>query len=212
MQAVGIMAGARTLTGALIPLKGTAPTNYGFVSGDYNRTKGIKGDGAINAGGSKYLDTNRAENADPQNDNHVAVFLGDSGGTYYATGAAIATTGETTRIIFDGYLYLTTGNRSYSYNQTRPGDDRGFYGMSRSSGTSYTKQIRGTASTVNSASTGNYSHTHLVFARRGSPDSLAIGQFFPGYISFYSIGNSLNLALLESRVTTLMNAIAASVT
>ena len=42
--------GPRTLAGALIPLKGTAPTNSGaFVTGDYNRKLGLTGSG------TKYL-------------------------------------------------------------------------------------------------------------------------------------------------------------
>lgn len=33
IKSSAILAGARTLTGALVPLKGTAPTNFNFVSG-----------------------------------------------------------------------------------------------------------------------------------------------------------------------------------
>jgi hypothetical protein len=45
--------GPRTLAGALIPLKGTAPTNSGtFVTGDYNRKLGLTGSG------TKYLNSN----------------------------------------------------------------------------------------------------------------------------------------------------------
>ena len=65
IKASCILAGARTLTGALIPLVGTVPTNFNFVSGDYNRETGLVGDGS-----TKYLDSNRANNADPQNSNH----------------------------------------------------------------------------------------------------------------------------------------------
>lgn len=41
-----ILCGARTLAGALIPLKGGAPTNNNFVSGDYNRKTGLLGNAA----------------------------------------------------------------------------------------------------------------------------------------------------------------------
>jgi hypothetical protein len=52
IKASCILAGARTLAGALIPLVGTAPTNVGglFVDGDYNRKTGLKG-----GTGPKYL-------------------------------------------------------------------------------------------------------------------------------------------------------------
>ena len=37
IKASCILSGARTLSGALMPLAGTAPSNFNFVSGDYNR-------------------------------------------------------------------------------------------------------------------------------------------------------------------------------
>jgi hypothetical protein len=58
IKASCIMAGARTLTGALVPLKGTAPTNYNFVPGDYNRKTGLVGDGSsknLNSNGTTML-------------------------------------------------------------------------------------------------------------------------------------------------------------
>jgi hypothetical protein len=50
IKASCILAGARSLSGALVPLKGSAPTNNNFVSGDYVRTTGLVGDGT-----TKYL-------------------------------------------------------------------------------------------------------------------------------------------------------------
>jgi hypothetical protein len=69
IKASCIMAGARTLSGALVPLKGASPTNFNFVSGDYNRKTGLKGNGI-----TKYLDSNRNNNADPQNSRHVSIY------------------------------------------------------------------------------------------------------------------------------------------
>ena len=69
IKACCILAGARTLTGALIPLVGAAPTNNNFVAADYNRMTGLLGDGT-----SKYLNSNRNANADPQNNHHLSIF------------------------------------------------------------------------------------------------------------------------------------------
>jgi hypothetical protein len=69
IKASCILAGARTLTGALVPLAGTAPTNFNFVDADYNRKTGLVGNGS-----NKYLNSNRAGNADPQNSFHHAVY------------------------------------------------------------------------------------------------------------------------------------------
>ena len=53
--------GPRTLTGALIPLKGTSPTNNGFLTGDYNRKTGL-GDPSNT---SKWLNSNILQNSLP---------------------------------------------------------------------------------------------------------------------------------------------------
>jgi len=68
IKACCIMAAWDGLSGCLVPLKGTAPTNNNFVSGDYDRETGLVGDGA-----TKYLDSNRASNDDPQNNAHLAL-------------------------------------------------------------------------------------------------------------------------------------------
>lgn len=69
IKASCILAGARTLNGALVPLVGTAPTNFNFVDGDYNRETGLVGDGS-----TKYLDSNRNNDADPQDSKHISVY------------------------------------------------------------------------------------------------------------------------------------------
>jgi hypothetical protein len=66
IKASCILAGARTRLGALTPLVGTAPTSFNFVDGDYNRKTGLVGDGS-----TKYLDSNRNNNADPQDSKHL---------------------------------------------------------------------------------------------------------------------------------------------
>jgi hypothetical protein len=55
IKASCVLAGARTITGALTPLVGTAPTPVSFVSGDYNRKTGLIGNTS-----TKYLNSNRA--------------------------------------------------------------------------------------------------------------------------------------------------------
>ena len=88
INACCVMAGWDSLAGALTPLKGTAPTNSGFLDADLDRGIGLKGNGS-----TKYLNSNRAGNADGQNDRHVSVFLGDrgtagGGARYIASGSS----------------------------------------------------------------------------------------------------------------------------
>lgn len=57
------MRGPRTLAGALTPLKGPAPTNNGFVEGDWDRM-------SLNGDASSYLDTNYAND----NEGNISFF------------------------------------------------------------------------------------------------------------------------------------------
>jgi hypothetical protein len=197
IKASCILAGARTLTGALVPLVGTAPTNVGglFVSGDYNRKTGLVGNGS-----TKYLSSNRNNDADPQDSNHNAV---------YATSLvapsqllAVGTTGNNANNISTG----GTRNRSSTFTSASP--QAGFIGVSRSSSASYSyKDSNGVVSIAVSSSTP-FSGNLFVFARNlgGSIDSYSASR-----LAFYSIGESLNLALLDARVTDLINAFGAAI-
>jgi hypothetical protein len=84
----------------------------------------------------------------------------------------------------------------------------GFAGTSRSGASSIASRNGGVAfnGTVDSATP--YNGNIFIFCRNlnGSPN-----RYSNARLSFYSIGESLNLALLNTRVTTLINAIAAAI-
>jgi len=202
-----IMAGARTLAGALVPLVGTAPTSFNFVAGDYDRGTGLKGDGS-----TKYLDSNRADNADPQNDAHAFVhvitvdtrFNTTSAGAYIGSSSA----GSASRrniAPYNGNLFFA--NRS-GVASSGAGNLTGGMGTSRSSSTGYDilKDNTLTTRTVSSVSPG--SQTIFIFANNvnGTVQSRSDAR-----LAFYSIGESLDLALLDARVTALVNAIGAAI-
>lgn len=78
---------ARTLEGALFPLKGGAASNTDFVQGDYDRANGLKGDGVskeILTGLDNF--TAYRSDDDPADDNHISVFVTDAATVegYYA--------------------------------------------------------------------------------------------------------------------------------
>jgi hypothetical protein len=72
IKACCILAGWNGLTGALVPLKGTAPTNFNFVSGDYNRQTGLVGNGTTKHLNSNFLASNLSTSS-----NHM-IFRGSS--------------------------------------------------------------------------------------------------------------------------------------
>lgn len=201
IKASCILAGARTLSGALVPLVGTAPTNFNFVAGDYNRETGLKGDAS-----TKYLDSNRNNNADPQDSRHLSAFATEkSSATVRALMGTNISVGRS-RIFLNSANDLLT-NLSDSTNVTTAGSytsGTGLFGISRASSSSYTLRAAGTSTAITQASASPGSSNLTFFANAGT--SLSSPR-----LSFYSIGESLDLALLDSRVTTLMNALAAAI-
>lgn len=163
IKASCILAGARTLAGALMPLVGAAPTNINFVNGDYNRKNGI-GD-ALNA--SKYIDANRSNAADPQNNQHMAAFqtnyvdqtIGQLIGTEGSLGLAGATHVNTYNFGGTSRGYVTRNRNSAIDVTGTVTPTRGLVGMSRNSSTSYTTRILGASTLLSRTSqtpiTGN---------------------------------------------------------
>jgi hypothetical protein len=194
IKASCILAGARTLTGALVPLVGSAPTNFNFVSADYNRRTGLLGNGT-----TKYLDSNRNNNTDPQDSKHVAVFAPvlATGNLFNSGGAGVA---GRTGLARDGFSSVNNDSATF----TNPGTlSAGFNGLSRSNASNYIRRTAGSNATasVNSGTPNN--GNIFIFARPASPvDSLSASR-----IAFYSIGENLNLAQLDARISTLMTAL-----
>jgi len=205
IKASCILAGARTLAGALVPLVGTAPTNYNFVSGDYDRETGLIGDGS-----TKYLDSNRNNNADPQDNHHLGAFA-SSIQSNLALGVrqGTPTTGVGGRFIaFNLFRDVPNADTSQSFGSALAGDST-FYGTSRTSSSEYVARIGGASSTIASTSTTPVSGDLFVFAQNTTgigPQSHTTSR-----LAFYSIGESLDLALLDTRVTTLITAIGAAI-
>jgi hypothetical protein len=203
IKASCILAGARTLAGALVPLVGTAPTNFNFVSGDYNRETGLLGNGS-----TKYLNSNRNNNADPQNSNHNAVFISvahslATGGRILSNGAA--ENGVNSLILFNGSSANGTRNRTTTF-QAVTGNVviTNFFAASRSSGSSFDARASGATANYSLASQTPFAGNLTLFQGGGA-------SYSDARLAFYSIGESLDLALLDTRVTTLINAIAAAI-
>jgi hypothetical protein len=202
IKASCILAGARTLNGALVPLVGDAPTNNGpFVAGDYNRKTGLVGNA-----GSKFLSANRAENADPRDSFHLSVFLSTLGSGTYIIGAGLANFSCFSHIgNSSGTFFVRNREGAGATSTIAPNGTLGFLGTSRASSSGYTNRGDATNTPVTSTSQAPGATSITVF-RDGQ---LASGV--SSRIAFYSIGESLDLALLDARVTDLINAFAAAI-
>lgn len=199
IQTSAILMGARTLAGALTPLVGRAPTNNNFVSGDYNRKTGLIGNGS-----TKYLNSNRNNNADPQNDFHMSVYVtATTAAGWYMGDVASGNVTVLERFSADHFAYARTS--SFLSSGTA---GTGFFGTGRTASNAWNSRSRGTNYTATSNSVAPSSRNIFVFAGNGTSGAWT---FSPNRISFYSIGQSLTLATLDSRVTTLYNAIQAAI-
>jgi hypothetical protein len=200
IKASCILAGARTLAGALVPLAGTAPTNFNFVSGDYNRKTGLVGNGS-----TKYLDSNRNNNADPQNSQHFAVRISAMSVGFVVIGAGPDVTGSSMMGNNNGGGSAFFRSRTEVAISITPviAYSNGFLGKSRSGSSAGTVRNNANQRTFSSTSETPYNGNIFVFANNGGGVVSAASN---ARIAFYSIGESLDLAKLDARVTDLINA------
>ena len=192
IKASCILAGARTLNGALVPLVGPAPTNYNFVSADYNRKTGLIGNGS-----TKYLDSNRVNNDDPQDSCHQSVFASAIGNGNFIGESSPAVFGSTGFSISESRNRCNVGSSFLAV--------AGFIGTSRNATASYSRRNGGSTSIVAILSQPPSPSSLPVFARSG-PSSYSNAR-----LAFYSIGESLDLAKLDARVTALINAFSTAI-
>lgn len=200
LKACCILMGARTLTGALTPLVGSAPTNYNFVSGDYARKTGLKGNAS-----TKYLDSGRNNSADGQNDQHLSVYVSAAASiqcTYLGSGVG----GATGSSVIGQTSYMTMRSRtSASYLSAVASGATGFFGKTRSASASFASRVSGTDETFSYSSQTPYNGNVWAFRANGS-SVLADCR-----LAFYSIGTALTLATLDTRVSALYTAIGAAI-
>jgi hypothetical protein len=192
-----LLAGPRTLAGIFKAGFGADPTNINFVSGDYSRATGLKGNGT-----NKTLNSNRPNNTDAQNSQHIGLWATEqaASGTYIGadTGAAGAST-------ITASFTRSRSNTSNTYGATLTSP---FIGVNRFVSGSYAQRFNGTTNTITQTSqTPSSSNIHIFSNNAGSSPT----AFSDSRIAFYSIGPALpsgGLTLLRDRLDTYMTAIA----
>jgi hypothetical protein len=202
IKASCILAGARTTNGALVPLVGDAPDPYNFDlvgDTDYDRKTGLKGDGS-----TKYLDSNRNNNADPQNSQHASLYVTTAGSQStsqtYMGSRPFAVNANHLTIGIDGVGSVYYRSRSSGFAVQAPSSAIGLIGISRSSSANYATRQEQASSVVSALSGTPYNESIRVFSNPSVNYSNA-------RLAFYSIGESLDLEKLDNRVTRLMNLI-----
>jgi hypothetical protein len=210
IKASCILMGARTLSGALTPLVGSAPTNNNFVSGDYDRETGLIGNSS-----TKYLNANRSNNADPQNSKHLSVYVTSVAETAATGRAFIGAAGTNAGRSALGVSANTT-NTFAVVNSTAsfPAGTvaTGFFGATRSLSSEFVTRLGGseTTHTLPQAASGTPADKNtFVFARENNSGLAEL--YVDARMTFYSIGEHLDLSLLDTRVSALVTAIGAAI-
>lgn len=214
LKASCILAGARTLSGALTPLVGSSPTNNNFVSGDYDRKTGLVGNGS-----TKWLNANRNNNAEPQNSQHAAVYVttahtSGGGGTANNFPHYVGGGGDP-----DGSLSIgrSASNSTTTFVRSRSSSavvinnsatHTGFIGKNRSTSTGIVFRSNGTTSAELALASQTALDVNLTVYIASPTGTITYSN---GRLAFYSFGESLPLATLDTRVTNLINAIAAAI-
>jgi ribosomal protein S11 len=188
-------------------LVGTAPTpnNFDLVGDtDYDRKTGLVGDGS-----TKYLDSNRNNNADPQNSKHVSVYstsITDSNVVelLVASDASGGTAGVT-QLVANGTNETIVGRANSSQNVVAAAVYGNSYLTAVSRSSSSTIELLANQTISASASTSqtpNNANINIFGFGSGSSNAR---------LAFYSIGESLDLAALDTRVSNLITAIGAAI-
>ncbi len=177
------------------------------MAGDYNRKTGLVGNGS-----TKYLDSNRSSNADPQNSLHFSCYITASATTasaYMAT-RYINSSADFNELQRESAsaLYVYNRNGSASGVSNISGSNvTGLFGSSRNKSTDFSVRSSGLATTRTQASLTPASNNFTIYARNQSPPSLHSNA----RLAFYSIGESLDLTKLDTRVSALITAIGAAI-
>jgi hypothetical protein len=164
------------------------------VDGDYSRKTGLVGDGS-----SKYLNSNRNNNADPKDNTHHAAYVSTVGtGSVINCAGAFGVTGQNGITAFT--FRANNGPGAINYTRTT-----GFLGVSRNNSAFFFGRNNNATTQQNTASQTPVNENTGIFAQSNGSNHDSCR------LAFYSIGESLDLALLDARVTDLINAFGAAI-
>jgi hypothetical protein len=197
-----ILAGARTINGAIEPLVGADQLiiNGPWPESHYNRKTGL------------YSDANRYINTQAQSNSHAAIWLSsftrDSGDIENKTyiGFRPLTGAETS--IARSVFQTTFRVASLSALAAAPSSNLNFIGVSRIDGTQLTFRVNGLNSTQGNSSSSGPTGEMYVYALNGIP--FQTERIPKARIAFYSIGGTLSgtqLQQFDSIITSFLNTI-----
>jgi hypothetical protein len=189
-----ILCGARTLAGALIPLKDSVVTNVNFTESDYNRKTGLKGD----PDNSTRLPISYSSTFDVSGA-HFSVYRTEE--ETNGVKAAIANSAATIllrRASSDGvYSFRVLTAAPGAISRTVPSIPQ-LIGVSRPNSTTLVTRCGQVSNSNGSNSTDTLISSLSVFSRT------AVADLTDARLSWFSVGKHIDLAVLETLVAQLM--------
>jgi hypothetical protein len=174
------------------------PTNNNFVSGDYNRETGLKGDGV-----SKSLFYSGLSFAQ-QADNSLSLFMTEA---FTLTARWSLGFNAETSLGTAGAGLVTFRNSNSAGSNIATGTAPVLLGVSRSSASAWELFTNNAASTITQNSTSTASlGSFRVFGQGASGSALSDFR-----LAFYHAGTSIDLSMLNARVSALITAIGAAI-
>jgi hypothetical protein len=196
------LAGARTTSGALVPLVGTAPTPFNFDlinNTDYDRKTGLVGDAT-----AKQINTGNLVSSLSITNHHMSVYATSVNGNT-GTQAYIGEVSTNTVLIYRaGSSPIFRSATTNSANSGLSGTATGLIALSRNQSANYTEYVDGSTNQRTQTATVITSGSNIFVFSRGN------SLYGSGRIAFYSFGESLNLTQLDTRVSALITAIGAA--
>ena len=204
ISACCVLIGAKNLSSALIPLKGPTPSkSSALINVDYLSFLGVKGSttgtGLPNI--TKGIFTNYNNNNNLQDNFHISTFImaNDSRTSEVIFMGVGQNQNGTVQLNSQGVRNMNSFRSFYSNNISNT-----FYGTSRNNSSNFIFRINNTNTTVNQVSQTPYD-ANIIVLGAGLTGSDFIAGSTDARLSFYSIGQSLDLALLDNRVNRLVN-------
>jgi len=196
-----ILAGARTLSGALVPLVGTSPTNNNFVSADYNRKTGL-----ISNGSTKRL-ASVNNNTLSQNSNHIYIRITDEDTRTVSAGIMGTTQAQT-----GSTMLRRSGSTAFQASaMSSSGAGYGGTNIKWSNGCGITRTSSSQVSWMENSVTRTAAQTSQTPRNETIFVIASGGNYTTSRAAFFSIGQSIDLAKLDTRVANLITDIAAAI-
>lgn len=189
-----------------VPIKRGMPTPkpFNFVAADWNRVDGLKG------GSTKYIDSNRNNNADPQNDQSVGAFLTErvnNNGAILQGGRVESGTSSIASSTLDGgRIRLHNRSSSASNHNSSTGDTKAYVAMSRGSPDNFIARSESVNQTVSTSSQPPVDRNFLVLARHNEANT-GVDYFGIHRLALYHIGEATDLATNDEIFTRFMDRI-----